>query len=292
MTVTPPDFAGGQRPHALGYRPDVFDERDLLAEQLLGVAPRQELVVSASMMKYRSGALLQGGASSCVAHALCRSIDMCLRCELENAGKAHVTPPPPSRRFMYFNARRQEAVEAHTRGEQAAPMTDGGSFPRLAMRAVQKLGYCPEAAYPYSDDARTINDPPPPSSYQAAFDQTGFRYYRVPLMGAARVAMVARALARGKPVIFGMFVDTAFLDWKGGTAIDHVNGSDPNGGGHMLSVLEVTATEIVHDNWWGPEWGDAGVGRLTHRLFGSGIISDVYVIETVPTFSIDPPEGP
>lgn len=285
MTMTPPDFARGQRPRALGYKPDLFDERDLPAGHVLGAAVRQELVVPASMMKYRSSAILQGGASSCVAHALCRSIDMCLRYELEKADKAHVEPPPPSRGFIYFNARRQEAVEANKRGEPPPPMIDGGSFPRLAMRAVQRLGYCPERVYPYSDDTKTINDAPPASAYHAAFDQTGFRYYRVLSSGRARVAEVAHALALGRPVFFGLTVDSAFMGWDGDTPINAVDVHDPEAGGHMLCVLEVTADRVVADNWWGEDWGAKGLAHLSHHLFGSDVITDVYVIETAPTFS-------
>ncbi len=272
--------------HALGYKQDEPDERDLLSEMLLGAPMRADVVVPASMKKYRGAPIRQGRASSCVAHALYRTLDMCLRYELEKADKSGVLPPGASRRFMYFNARNQENVDAKAAGKTLHAVRDEGSFPRLAMRAVQKLGFCDEDLFPYSDDAKAINEPPPPTAFQGAYDQSNFRYYRVASTGTARVAEVARALAQGKPVLFGMFVDTDFMANVGQT-LTRINAADPDGGGHMLAVLEVTSDTVVFDNWWGEDWGADGIGKMSHALFGGVNISDVYVIEAAPTFSSD-----
>lgn len=302
MTIIPPanvfhpgqgGFDGGNGNGitvSLGYKQDELDERDLQAEVLLGAPGVTETIVPASMMKYRDTELLQGRASSCVAHALSRAIDMCLRYELELAGKGHIQPPKASRRIIYYNARRQEAVEAALRGQTAPQMADVGSFPRLAMRAVQKLGYCPEDLFPYNDTPSAIAEVPPPLAYRASIDQSGFRYARVGEFGNARVAEVARGLKIGKPSIFGMFVDSEFISNRG-HRIERINTGDPNGGGHMLAVLEVTETDVIFDNWWGPRWGRGGLGYMSHSLFGSVVLSDVYMIETTPTFSAYPEEN-
>jgi hypothetical protein len=53
----------------------------------------------------------------------------------------------------------------------------------------------------------------------------------------------------------------------------------------MLAVLEVTADQIIADNRWTNRWGANELPRPTHRLFGSPVVTDVYVIQTTPTFS-------
>lgn len=272
-----------QKPRGLGYRQDEPDERDFPAERLLGVGA--STVVPASMARFRVGTLEQRHAGSCVAFALTRAIDMALRAEAERRGAANPTDLPlGAPGFVYFNARQQEVVDAKNAGRPAPPIEDRGSYPRLAMRAVQKLGFCADEAYPYAEALEHINAPPPAHAYRFAFDQSGLKYYRVSSTGIARVAEVARALAHGKPAIFGMFVDDAFMRNRG-DRITSVNQSDPDGGGHMMTVLDVTETEVVVDNWWGNDWGDMGIGRLSHELFGSSVVSDVYIIEAAPSYS-------
>jgi hypothetical protein len=275
----------------LGYKQDLPDGRDYLAESLIGKAA-QDVVVPASIMRFRKGVLVQGGAGSCVANALARAIDVCLRVELAQAGSL-IEPPKASRRFMYFNARQQEVVDALADGDKPEPITDGGCYPRLAMRAVQKLGFCPEDVFPYTDRQQrpgesaegTINQKPPPAASQQAFDQKDFKYARVTRTRLGRVVDVARALKRDKPVIIGMYVDKPFMRWDGSSVITSVDKSDPDGGGHMLAVVEVTADRVILDNWWGEDWGANGLVHLSHDLFGSAIVSDTYILETAPFFS-------
>lgn len=272
-----------QPKRGLGYRQDEPDERDFPAERILGAGSAS--IVPASMARFRSGTLEQRGASSCVAFALTRAIDMALRAEAERRGAPNPTDLPlGAPGFVYFNARQQEVVDAKNAGRPAPAIEDRGSYPRLAMRAVQKLGFCADESYPYVEALERINSPPPPHAYRFAFDQSGFKYYRVSSAGIARVAEVARALTQGKPVIFGMFVDTAFIRNRG-ERITGVNQNDPNGGGHMMAVLDVTESDVAVDNWWGNDWGDYGIGRLSHELFGSSAVSDVYVIETAPPYA-------
>ncbi len=277
----------------LGYNQDLPDIRDFIShdvnidgvvrEGLYGAAPQG--FVPASMMQYRKGSLYQGGASSCVAHAIARAIDMSLRAELEGLGIV-IEPPMASRRKIYFDARQQENVDAIRVGQPIPTMTDRGCFPRFGMRGVQNLGFCDETFFPYTDDSKKINEPPPPAAYKQAFDQKGFRYSR-PVLNP--IIECARGLAMKRPFLFGMFVDTAFMNNRG-AIIESVDTNDKNGGGHMLCGLEITNSEVVFDNWWCPPgnpsaWGSLGIGRMTHKLFASSVVTDRYILETAPIFS-------
>ncbi len=283
MTLPP-----GRKPvRKLGYLPDEPDERDFDAEQILA-APKSSIIVPASMMRYRVGVFDQRDASSCVSFATTRAIDMWLRAEYERRGLDARDLPVGAPGYIYFNARQRAVLDGLTR-----MITDDGSYPRLAMRAVQKLGYCGADAYPYEDflaelalakRERRSERPPPPTAYRKAFDQSGLRYYRISSTGKQRVADVARALGQNLPVIFGMDVDTAFMQ-NTGERVTSIDENDPDGGGHMMTVIEVTSTDVIPDNSWGPSWGQLGLGRISHDLFGSEFVSDVTVIEAAPLFS-------
>lgn len=288
---------------AKGWQPDLADERDLdyPPERLLGHRVGST-PFPASVMQYRKGKLVQGQAGSCVAHALTRGIDICLRHQLAVAGKT-VEPPKAARGFIYYNGRRQETVDARAEGQPDVQVTDSGIMPRLGMRAVQKVGYCEESDYPYSDSPAYINAKPPPRAYHAAYDQKDFTYSRITSTGTQRIAEVAAALAAGFGVIFGTFVDMPFERWDPSTGpIDSIDENDPDGGGHMLCVLAVETDgkggyNIVFDNWWDESWGiptgEGGIGKFTARFFGdpSSPVSDIYIIKAVPTFAADPKEA-
>lgn len=263
---------------ALGYLKDVPDARDFPAEVIFG-APVGAYLVPATMKQFRGARVFQGGANSCVANALSRAIDMVFR----RTGIAD--PPFASRRFLYWNARRQEAREASEQGAQPEPMSDRGCFPRLAMRAVQRLGFCPETEYPYSDSPSAIAETPPPLAYRAAIDQSGLQYGRVASSGMARVIEAAQGLQAGAPPIFGTLIDGAFMRNRG-EVITNIDMTDIVGG-HMLTVVEVTHDHVLFDNWWGG-WGDEeGYGKMSLDLFGSTAVTDCYLVKTSPTFSTE-----
>lgn len=276
-----------------GYKQDEPDERDFNAEQLFGAPAGAVTIQPASMMQFRIGELNQGGAGSCVAHALARGIDMTMRAKAGQQGDLGALVsgrfPKASRRFIYFNARQQENVDARLLGQEVRPVEDVGSYPRLAMRAVQRLGFCDERFFPYTDDDKAINETPNPTAFQQSYDQKDFRYYRIASTGEQKIADVSRALARGNAVIFGMFVDTAFANNKG-ERITSVNTRDPNGGGHMMTVLAIEWNEaaqewdVIFDNWWRRGWGSNGIGRMSAKLFAQNT-TDNYVIEATPVFS-------
>lgn len=288
FAVVETDDDGTTRVIGLGYKQDPEDPRDYPAEQLLG-APVAATPEQASVREWRHGYLAQGVVGSCVAHALARGIDINIRFNLAKNGYTDVEPPKPSRRFMYFNARQAENVDLKNAGRPVRAVEDVGSYPRLAMRAVQKLGFPAESFFEYSDAPTAINQAPPPNAFKHAFDQKDFRYYRIASVGMQRIADVSRALKRGSGVIFGMFVDSEFMRNKG-QRITGINLNDPNGGGHMMTVLAVEQNsdgtwDVIIDNWWTDQWGNRGIGRIAAELFGSAIITDVYVIEAAPYYT-------
>jgi hypothetical protein len=74
---------------------------------------------------------------------------------------------------------------------------------------------------------------------------------------------VALALDAGYPVVFGTYVDSAFLRFRGGSVVGAQDRQDPNGGGHSMCILGYRTTpegkrEYLVRNSWGKGWGDSG----------------------------------
>jgi len=282
---------------SLGWLPDAEDVRDFSADRLFSsAAPPPRLLDTADLSRFRGPRTYQGPLSACVAFALKRAIRRCDAVAIMTGGGDPDTALIPSAapRFLYYTARQQ--VYAEMPPPFPAPL-DGGCYPRFAMEAVRKVGFCIEEACPYDLEdvdaqglVRWVNMMPPLRAFRAAYDQTGFVYQRVYGVGRDRMNLVGAGLRAGYACIFGMPVDRPFCRFTGGGVID---GIDPAQvvGGHMLDVDgfedgEEGEEQVVRfDNWW-DGFGDAdGKGRMSSALFGSSLIGDVYLIKSVPMFS-------
>ena len=259
----------------LGYLVDAPDARDFRFEEVAagtyGAARR-----TPDLRDLRRGILEQGDANSCVAFSLARAIHMSL--VRDSLGSSAPEPEIPAPGFIYFNSRAQELIG---RPPSMSPLPDRGSFPRLALKAVQTLGYVPWGSCPYDDKKLSVR--PRMRLYTEAFDQKGLRYYRISGSGQDRLDQVERALVLGYPVVFGMSIDIPFT--KLGRAPADSLDSKKLLGGHMMCALAVDSSGVVVESWWGKDWGlGDGTGRITARLFGSDAVSDVYAIQAAPPF--------
>lgn len=266
----------------LGYRVDTPDARDRAFEPLFG-APT---VAVPSLLDRRGKRLFQGRAGSCVAFSLTRAVFQSHWAALGREPACYASPA-----FLYGVGRLQEWAGL----PPAVPrprIADEGMRPRLAMSAVRNVGIAPESAYPYTDafasgDPTTVNATPPPEAYEAAYDQRGLEYRRVLEIGSARVDAVAAALRAGQPVIFGMQVDMAFMGVRSMQPVDRVDLRQLVGG-HMMSVqavLDDGAGDVLVDNWWHDWGGDDGMAVLSRGLFGSALVTDVYVVKAAPWYT-------
>jgi hypothetical protein len=225
---------------------------------------------TASLRWARRGVLDQGPANACVGFAFARALHMGLVLAGEQA------PPLPSPRWIYWAARR---LEHEGPPERAPPLVDEGSYPRLAAKALQTLGFCPSPSWPYN--AAQVNEPPGFRAFEDAYDQRALECLRIEGTGAERVRRVAAAIRAGYTPVFGMDVDDAFMVHDGPSVIDTI---DPSRivGGHMVAALDVTADGVGFDNSWGPNWGVAGTGTLSWEFFGSEHVHDVYALSVAP----------
>lgn len=231
-------MTGAHGHRGLGYLRDPHDARDWPLERLaLGAAPPP----AASLRANVDTVLDQGPTQSCVAHAWVQAL------RIGDHIDKRQSPELASRLFVYFNARAMHGGEHQ----------DAGTYLRTCAQGLVRFGRPGEHLWPF--DVRHVNDRPSWKSYRAAYDWRGPRgYYRIASgdLNAVRVAVAA-----GKPVVFGMDVDMAFLADDGALVIGPAEGAPV--GGHAMCVVGYDGENFEIVNSWGTAWRDQGFARLT-----------------------------
>ena len=106
--------------------------------------------------------------------------------------------------------------------------------------------------------------------------------HQITSTGAQRVTDICLALDAGCPVVFGTYVDTAFLNYTGGI-VGKQNQNDPNGGGHCMVLLGYTISgttvTFIGRNSWGVTWGESGDFRASTAFVAQ--MSELFAIALV-----------
>lgn len=256
----------------LGYRRDPIKQPgetpDRDADEVLKAAPPPP--PSASNKSLIISVLDQGQLGSCVANAGMQS----LRASQVRLGA--VNPPLGSRLFGYYFAR----AFTHQTGE------DSGTFLRYFYSAVNKLGFPPETAWTYSDDAVKFKTMPDSLAFRDAYDQHAPTIYRkIASTGTARITDVKRALAAGYCVTFGTSVSEDFCS----NVLDPVAEDPPVdkqiAGGHALCIIGYDGNHFEIVNSWSTEWGYGGYVWFTAEYLMWEESNDFWMVEQAPKFS-------
>ena len=252
------------KPRARGYGwvSDLPDHRDypyVVPAELRRRLPRHLDLRAACPPAYDQGQL-----QSCTANATAAAIQFVRR-------KVGLGPDfPPSRLFIYYNAR---AIQGHVR-------CDNGSQIRNGVKGVARLGVCAEDLWPYRFPRFVIK--PSPRYYRAARSHRAIEYQRIrrdPDLNALRAC-----LASGYPFIFGMAV---YEDFEGAEVQRTGMARMPRRGerhvGHGHAVLAVgyddTAERFIVRNSWGPRWGQRGYFTLPFKyLLEPGLSDDFWTV--------------
>lgn len=268
-----------QRP--LGWIPDPYDHRDWTAKDHLYGAPHVtspagvSLLTGSPSLKHVRGPRIEQVGSSCVGFSLKRAVYMSHRLQ-------GVEKPAFASGLGNYTIARRRAVKNR---RPLPPLQDVGSSPLHCMNGLQGIGIVPESAW--SDTVDHLNLPLTPHAIQAAFDQSGtaLQWMRVTGAGSERLGAVDEGLRKGWVPMYAIHVDQPYCDHMGSGVIRSI---DPKGvvGGHYQVVLEIEGDgTVLVDNWWGSFWGfDDGMGRLHPDLFGSGYVSDVILVKSVPAW--------
>lgn len=247
-----------------GYRPDSRDTRDLP----FGIIEASDPPHKASLRRWSPAVLDQRSLNSCVAHAVAYAIGTCHA----HAGVEH--PELLSRLFVYWNSRSYHG-DANN---------DDGTYLRTALKSVNKIGFCPEAVWPY--DERAVREQPPHEAYREAIDQRIVAgYFRIDSTGEQRVRDVKRAIAAGFPVVFGTGVSEQFTNALPGDSYGPPEQSAVVGG-HAMCVLEYEGGVMRGPQSWGESYGDDGWFCIVDSYLEWEWTRDIWAIKAAPPFAV------
>ncbi len=204
----------------------------------------------------------QGQLGSCTANAIGAAVDF----QNHRQDQKWLTP---SRLWIYYQER---VIEGTVSQDSGAQIRDG-------MKAVAKLGVCPETDWPY--DIATFADKPPRKDYKDALKDRVVTYESAPqeLFGLKSV------LASGLPVVFGFTVYESFEgEQVAKTGIMPMpSPSEAVVGGHAVLMV---GYDDAHDrfkvrNSWGTSWGQEGYFEMPYPYAtNTKLASDFWAVQT------------
>ena len=242
-----------------GWIPQLPDLRDarLAVPKVTDLPPSVDLSKDAAMPPIYD----QGQLGSCTANAIAAAVDF----ENHRQNKEFVTP---SRLWIYY----QERVIENT-VEQ-----DAGASIRDGMKAVSKLGVCPETDWSY--DIATFAKKPPQSDYVSALKDTVLRYEAA----TQELFALKSVLASGLPIVFGFSVYESFE----GNAVAKTgvmpmpSPKESMIGGHacVLVGYDDAVDRFIVRNSWGTEWGKGGYFQMPYQYpTNTSLASDFWAVQ-------------
>lgn len=246
----------------VGWMRDAFDARDRSTKALFGA--RRGVPAEASLEHLMLGIRDQGSTNACVGMAIGTAVDVRLR-------RTGITTAPMASAL---------AVYTLARSVTDAPLLDLGCHPRLAFRAMREHGIPSEGVWPFSEGEVATKLPWDVLQQASAFRVAA--WWRIDSEGDERIEDVCQAIAAGYPVVFGLDVDRAFLEYSRGGAPLGALGEDRIGG-HMTCLLgyrtENNRRILRGANSWGIGWGDAGMYDAYPEFLLDASAGDFYVIQ-------------
>lgn len=276
---------------ALGYLPDEPDALDHDAGPTLR-AGAAIVPVHVNRNPY-TRTLDQGGIGSCTANAAGQAIraDMVKQKVASGMSEedAQRTTDVPARLFGYNLARELHGVLA----------ADVGTYIRSVFLVYNRVGFCEEKYFPYSDNrgpSAPVFRKPPANAYRMAFDQKMaaenggnklVSYRRIFSTGYARVEEVKIAHGRGQMVVFGTDVSKQFcadMSANDGKEIDPPTGDIAGGHAMVTGGHDPNGCDVL--NSWGLGFGDLGWCRFSWDYIAWTRTLDLWVVECAPIFSV------
>lgn len=140
-----------------------------------------------------------------------------------------------------------------------------GTYPRIAMKVLQKFGACQESLCPYQEKDNQI-------VLTSAMDRDALqgritRYGRVQSINALKSALVDHG-----PVLIGVPIYNSFFSASNGV-IPMPSGDSV--GGHALTIIGWEPGYYIFRNSWSESWGNKGNGKLPEEY--PELISDAWL---------------
>jgi len=253
-----------------GWVRDLPDHRDLMYAAPLTKTP---LPPSSDLRAvFKTPAYDQGELGSCTGNAIAAAVQFARQ-------KAGEDPDfIPSRLFIYYNERDIEGTVAQ----------DSGAQIRDGMKAVSKLGVCPETSSPKSQpydlpyDIGKFTQPPPPPCYEFGLGHQIVSYRRIPQV----LTQMRACLASGFPFVLGFTVYSSFESEqvaKTGVVDLPASGEEVLGGHAVLAMgYDDKSQRFIVRNSWNTDWGQDGYFTMPYAyLTDPHLSSDFWTVRLV-----------
>jgi len=206
----------------------------------------------------------QGQASSCVGNSVVGGLEFL---QIRNG----VAFEDLSRLFVYYNSRLM-----HQQQDK-----DEGTYIRLAMGTLSSLGTCTEKKWPY--DLKTLFTRPSWGSYREAYPNKIDGYYRIDGTGQSRIDKIKQALAAQHPVVFGMAVDSNYMDvGQDGMMLAFDKSKAVGGHAQLIVGYNEPLRRFIVRNSWGTYWGVDGYCYCPYDNLDVSSANDFWVPTAVP----------
>jgi len=252
-----------------GWVRDLPDHRDLMYAAPL---TKQPLPPSFDLRPvFATPAYDQGELGSCTGNAIAAAVQFARQ-------KADERPDfVPSRLYVYFDERDIEGTVDQ----------DGGAQIRDGMRAVSKLGVCPEASsppqpYDWPYDIKKFTQRPSPACYEFGLAHQITSYRRIPQV----LTQLRACLASGFPFVFGFTVYESFESQEVAKTgnVDLPASNEEVLGGHAVLAMgyDDKAQRFIVRNSWGTDWGQNGYFTMPYAyLTDPHLSSDFWTVRLV-----------
>jgi hypothetical protein len=150
--------------------------------------------------------------------------------------------------------------------------TNTGAFPRLALKAAQKLGIPCEAFWP---ESKRWHEQPDSKAVCGAYIFRDLKYTRLYNVDQVRYAIASRL-----PVVIGLEIEEGFVKDSEGKRIHEAPETNADVlGRHMVTITGYDSGCFKIRNSWGENWGDGGDGKLSVKYVTNALKGDCYAIE-------------
>ena len=241
---------------ALGYKPDLADNRDVRFSARPSAAGA--LPTEWSLEQYVE-LLNQLSSNSCVGHGIAGALYVGMRAD----GEAKPFMPAPLAFYTWG------------RLETDPELVDEGTYIRSGFKGAQRFGIPAMPDWP--TDMALVNQQTPHRVFRAAYDRKGLRGYQRIAMGD--IDGMRRAIFGGSCPVFGITVRQSFLDHTGSGMIEYDKGN--LAGGHCLYLCGYRPGAFRLVNSWGKSWGDDGFAWISEERMG--IATDVWNADYDPS---------
>lgn len=202
--------------------------------------------------------------------------------------EAQASTPFMSRLFAYYLARAYEGAQ----------LEDAGTYIRLIFQVLNKYGFPPESAWPYSDDLG-VGAPfarmPSAEAFREAYDQRAsvanananlIEYSRVMGSGDTRITTIKTALASQHLVVFGTPVTEDFCNGIGvDKPIERPGSTQKLAGGHAMCLVGYDGDVFDVANSWSESFGDGGFVKFARSYIEWSQTNDLWIVKRAPLLS-------